>query len=116
MLDYYKGNLGLLEKLAVAYGFKYQIFFQPIGLLYKNHRFVKNQSEFDSAFFAVKQVSYLQKELSKQIKAGSFAHYTDLSDLEKNCPEPYVDLTHYSAAFNRVMAKTILSTTQTHLE
>lgn len=112
MIRYYEGNLALIKTLSEAYKFKYTIVFQPIGILHHGNSFVKNQSQFDSAFFAVKQVAYLQKNMCELIKQGRFTDYMDLTELHKHCQEPYIDLTHYSPAFNRLIAKTILEKRQ----
>jgi len=111
MFSFYQGNLQLIRQLATAYQFTAHVFFQPLGILFQNNPFIVNKEVFRKRFFHVQQLAYLQKKMCSEIKKGQFYGFTDISYLDRQCAlPPYVDLTHYSAAMNELMAKTILNT------
>lgn len=114
MFIFYQENLQFVRHLAETYHFTFAVFFQPLGMLFMQNPFILNKEEYLKHFYHVKQLAYLQKNMRKQIHAGKFEGFYDITSLDSKCAfPPYIDLTHYSAAMNKLMAKTIFDTLST---
>ncbi|MEQ9502152.1 MAG: hypothetical protein RIT81_35105 [Deltaproteobacteria bacterium] len=110
ILDYYRANLELIQRLAFAYRFRATVVFQPNGMILDTNPFIKD-------------VEAYKKEEIHQLLAGMYAAVrealrdrkippmVDLSDLHDGCTDCYVDLAHYHPSFNKKLAAAILEAT-----
>jgi lysophospholipase L1-like esterase len=105
--DYYKNNLILIENLSKSYGFEYQVYFQPNGILYTKNSFVTNYADFKSELINYTLVSSAYEIIRKKIKNNEL-NMIDIADLHEHSKNPYVDLAHYSPELNKNIAKVIL--------
>ena len=106
IITYYQSNIAFLTKLSQAYDFDLYVFFQPLGTTNPENPFIKN----GGAYFQTAQhliYAEMQKTVRQAIRQGQIERMIDLSDLNANCPDCYVDLTHYNAKFNRLIAEEI---------
>lgn len=105
--DYYKNNLILIENLSKSYGFEYQVYFQPNGILYTKNSFVTNYNDFKVDLSNYNYISHAYEIIRNKIKSGELK-MTDITDIHNQLKYPYVDLVHYSSNLNKNIAKAIL--------
>jgi hypothetical protein len=97
----------LIENLSKSYGFEYQVYFQPNGILYTKNSFVTNYADFKSELINYTLVSSAYEIIRKKIKNNEL-NMIDIADLHEHSKNPYVDLAHYSPELNKNIAKVIL--------
>lgn len=107
VFDYYKSNLILIKNLSESYGFKYQVFFQPNGILYKKNNFVTNYTDFKNELGNYSYIEKSYKMIINKIKKKEL-DMINISNLDNYTNYPYVDLVHYSSEMNNIIAKEIL--------
>lgn len=106
--SYYTSNIDLIDKLAKAYNFEYKIYFQPNGLLLENNKFVKSNAKLKSDFRIYPSIVYSFNYFKNRLKRKNIENCIDITDLHLDCKNPYVDIVHYSAELNEIIAKEIL--------
>ena len=106
--DYYQGNLTLIESLSKSYGFEYQVFFQPNGILYAKNNFVTNYTDFKKELINYNYVIKGYQLVQQNILNGNLK-MIDVTNLDSQTEYPYVDLVHYTKEMNYILARKILS-------
>ncbi|MFA7379591.1 MAG: hypothetical protein WC150_03970 [Bacteroidia bacterium] len=106
---YYMANLTLLDALSKAYNFEYAVFFQPLGLMLERNHFIPDYAAFQKDFSKYTAIKKVYLHVKQRIQNKQYPRFYDLSMAHDVCEYPYVDLTHYSASMNRVMAREIVS-------
>jgi hypothetical protein len=111
LMDYYAINDRFLARLAEAFDFEYHVFFQPIGPLNLLNPFLKNpQAHAESPLYRF--FEQMTASVRAGIRSGELSRFHDLSDADFGCRDCYVDLTHYSPQFSKLLAERILSELQ----
>lgn len=105
IIELYSKNIKFLESLSKAFGFKYIIFFQPIGYISKNNPFIKPHAPTTKGYkYYEEMVQTIKHEVSK----GMLSDIVDISDLLSNEKEVnYIDCNHYSPVANKKIASAI---------
>lgn len=108
IVEYYKENLTLLDALSKAYHFEYAIFLQPIGTFLTTNPFIKDTLVLKNSFRLYQNVAPVYQSITSVVRQHQLPHFYDLSSAHALCPNPYVDLTHYSSSLNKKLAALIL--------
>jgi hypothetical protein len=108
VFKYYKENLILLDALSKTYHFEYAIFLQPIGLFLPTNSFIKDTSVMKNSYRLYKNVAPVYQRITSAVRQHQLPRFYDLSSAHQLCPNPYVDLTHYSKSMNKKLAELIL--------
>jgi len=103
----YDANYRFLEHLAGSYNFSFDIFFQPQGVLSASNPFWRNKNKAQETPL-YKNFSSVIPNVKSYMVQQHLPQFTDISELNSDCPDCYVDLTHYNPAMNEIIAKAIL--------
>jgi hypothetical protein len=101
-----KQNGMIARALGQALGFEVVIFFQPIGLLSLENRFVRDPKVYQEGE-VYRIMAHLTEAVRSAIARGEL-DMIDLSHAADECPNCYVDLAHYDAKLSRILAERIL--------
>ncbi|MCO5264600.1 MAG: hypothetical protein M9948_01770 [Lentimicrobium sp.] len=104
--EMYKANNQFLKKISEAYGFKAFVFYQPLGVLSDNNPFWKNHAaRKETPLF--RNFNAVAPVIQSYISEGRYDLFYDISDVQRICPDCYVDLTHYNPQLNKLIADSI---------
>lgn len=104
--EMYKANNQFLKKISQAYGFKAFVFYQPLGVLSDNNPFWKNQAaRTETPLF--RNFNAVAPVIQSYVREGRYDLFYDISDVQRTCPDCYVDLTHYNPQLNKLIADSI---------
>ena len=104
---YYRLNLEFIKHLGKSFGFDFYVFFQPFGPLSLKNPFIENVQAYKNwsyykAFYAIVPL------FREHLKHNPISRFYDISDADSECPQCYVDLTHYNPGLNAIIAQRIL--------
>lgn len=108
ILNYYKTNIDLVQALSSHYNFDFQVYFQPFGVFSSKNLFIVDTNNIKQSALIYKNVKPVYEHIKTKIRSGELKRMIDISDAERYCDYPYVDLTHYSKSMNAVIAGLIL--------
>ncbi|MBN2188132.1 MAG: SGNH/GDSL hydrolase family protein [Chitinispirillaceae bacterium] len=108
LVSYYRMNDEFLQRIAKSFGFEYYVFLQPLGNLRIDNPFIKDPVGY-VAIPAYKYYRRMMDTAKSAIRNGDFPHFIDISDTDAECPDCYVDMTHYSPALSKTIAKKIIA-------
>jgi len=107
--QYYLQNLDLIDNLSKAYGFEYTVFFQPNGIFYTKNVFAASQQLLVNNLHNYAAIQAMHKHIKHLVAQRTFKHFYDISSLDQQCSNPYIDLTHYSMTMNKLLAHAMLN-------
>jgi hypothetical protein len=107
ILSYYRLNDGFLQAIARAFGFQYYVFFQPQANLSPRNPFHR-----DSVHYAedprYRYCQLMVEKVREAIREGSLPNFYDISDVDADCQDCYVDFTHYNPRLCKLIAESII--------
>lgn len=105
LVELYTSNVELVNRLAVAFGFDVDFFYQPMGLLDDSNPFVTDRARKAPGFAFVRNAD---TALRTAIADGKLK-YHDLSSVLGSMPSGrYIDVAHYTPASNEVLSDEIV--------
>lgn len=107
----YKYNYEYLQKITSAYNIPFSIYYQPIGILSSENLFWKDSSTSKTTPLYV-NFNYIVPEIRTRLREWQLPSFYDISQIDEPCSTCYVDLTHYNAQLNRMIAVAILNIQQ----
>lgn len=107
ILDYYRANLELIQRIGFAYRIRTTVVFQPNGMILDTNPFIK-----DVAAYRQEEIYRLLAGMYAAVQKGledrTIPPMLDLSELHAGCTDCYVDLAHYHPSFNEKLAAAVL--------
>ncbi|HLO89868.1 MAG TPA: hypothetical protein VK172_01765 [Lentimicrobium sp.] len=107
--EMYTRNYDFIDHISKAYGFDFTIYYQPIGILSSENQFWKEMKS-SRLTPLYRNFNYVIPKIKKSIIEWNYPHFIDITALEDSCSGCYVDLTHYNAQLNKLIARKILAT------
>ncbi len=105
-VEYYQNNLEVLDKLSKAFGFKYVVFYQPIGMIDPNNPFVRPEAATTDGAKYYNSIDNVIRDNIANKKLNMVDISSALKDLSKQ-GKAYIDGTHYSPTANQMLAEII---------
>jgi len=109
--EFYHANYRFIIKLAQAYEFEFEIYYQPQGVLSESNPFWRNQAASKQTPL-YRNFEFIIPKIQEQIAAWNYPEFIDITGVLDSCPSCFVDLTHYNPELNMLVAKAILSKNQ----